>query len=164
MCFAHIIWRYVTGRAWFDNCFKLVSSTARECYSDEVSRHTIGRRLEQMGIKCRRSCKNKFIFDINSVERLLYATYALTKTTANFNLEAVKYFLEISFWRYSYFLDWRDKRKTTMKLRDSSILMEPTPNFIAENVDFNFDDPCGFLQSWAYSIICKLAKKNCLLR
>ena len=41
---------------------------------DGVSRHTVGRRLRQEGIKCRRPSKKKFISDINRVERLRFAT------------------------------------------------------------------------------------------
>ena len=50
--------------------FMSVSSTAREWYDYDVSRHNVGRRLRQdVYIKCRRPCKKKFISNINRVER-----------------------------------------------------------------------------------------------
>ena len=39
------------------NRFKSASSTAREWDGDDISRHTVGRRLREEGIKCRRPCK-----------------------------------------------------------------------------------------------------------
>ena len=55
--------------------FMSASSTAREWDDDgDVSRHNVGCHLRQDGIKCRRPCKKKFIFNINRVERLRFAT------------------------------------------------------------------------------------------
>ena len=56
------------------NRFKSVSSTAREWDGDDISRHIVGRRLREEGIRCRRPCKIKFISDMNREERLRYAT------------------------------------------------------------------------------------------
>ena len=42
------------------NRFKSDSSTAREW--DDISRHTVGRRLREEGIRCRRPCKKKVYF------------------------------------------------------------------------------------------------------
>ena len=47
---------------------------------DKVSRHTIGPRLRQEGIKCLRSCKKKIICDINRVKRRRYATGKVRRT------------------------------------------------------------------------------------
>ena len=70
------------------NRLKSGSSTAREWDGNDISRHTVGRRLREEGIKCCRPCKKKFISDINGVERLRYATGKVRWTLDTARLES----------------------------------------------------------------------------
>ena len=54
--------------------FKSASSTAREWVgSNDIGRHTVSRRLREVGLRCRRPCKKKFLSDNNKVTRLAFA-------------------------------------------------------------------------------------------
>ena len=53
--------------------FKSASSTARDWDGEnDISRFTVGRRLREQGIRCRRPSKKKHLTDINQVRRLQF--------------------------------------------------------------------------------------------